>query len=152
MVYHRTAIHRKSLPTPTRWLLKEGLVAGLTLDYGCGHCHEINNRYFLADGFDPHYQPHGVQHISYDTVLCNFVLNVIPSKETRAFICREIQKLLKPNGLAYISVRNDQKKLRGYTSRGTWQGYVIPPGKLIHTTSSYRMYSLTKTFGVLNWP
>jgi hypothetical protein len=124
--------------------MSQGLLNGSILDYGCGKCHEINNNHFKADGYDPHYRPDGINQQSYDVILCNFVLNTIESVFERVATIQRIRKLLSPDGVAYISVRNDKKKLNGFTSRRTWQGFVIPPGELIKECASYRMYRLTK--------
>ena len=145
---HLTATSRRNLPLPTRWLLGRGLLGGRTLDYGCGRCHELNNRFFQTDGYDPHYRPE-LPTGQYETILCNFVLNTIDSNFNRAIIIQKILDLLSPTGTAYISVRNDVKKLNGLTKLGTWQGYVVPPGKLIHSCTSYRLYRLTKSSSLL---
>ena len=141
---YKTAIKRRGLPNPTRWLLSQRLLRGTILDYGCGKCHEINNQNFVTDGYDPYYRPE-VLIKKYDTIICNFVLNTLESIFERVAIVQRIRRLLSSNGVAYISVRNDKKKLNGITSRGTWQGYVIPPGELIKETPSYRIYRLTKS-------
>ena len=141
---YKTAIKRKGLPNPTRWLLYQGLLKGTVLDYGCGKCHEINNQHFVADGYDSYYRPE-ILIKRYDTIICNFVLNTIESIFERVAIVQRIRKLLSSNGVAYVSVRNDKKKLNGFTSRGTWQGYVIPAGELIKEVPSYRIYRLTKS-------
>lgn len=119
------------------------MIGGRTLDYGCGKCHDINNLFFKSEGYDPHYRPE-LPAGQYETILCNFVLNTIESNFNRAIIIQKILDLLSPAGTAYISVRNDVKKLIGLTKLGTWQGYIIPPGKLIHSCPSYRLYRLTK--------
>ena len=120
-------------------------MVGATLDYGCGRCHDLNNKHFPSDGYDPHYRPDGIRLQVYDTILCNFVLNTLPSKLQRWFVVVKVQYLLSPGGLAYFSVRNDKKQLKGWTSKGTWQGFVnVPGGELIHKASSYRLYRLTK--------
>ena len=141
---HKTAISRKTLPLPTRWLLARGLLRGTILDYGCGKCFDLNNLFFVSDGYDPYYRKDGIEHYSYDVILCNFVLNVIGNSAARQGVEDDIQYLLALDGKAYISVRNDLKRLKGCTKRGTWQGNVIPPGKLIHQCASYRMYELGK--------
>jgi len=141
---HKTAITRKTLPLPTRWLLARGLLRGTILDYGCGKCFDLNNLFFVSDGYDPYYRKDGIEHYSYDVILCNFVLNVIDNAAARQGVIDDIQYLLALGGKAYISVRNDTHKLNGCTKRGTWQGNVIPPGKLIHQCASYRMYELGK--------
>jgi ATP adenylyltransferase len=139
---HKTAISRKTLPLPTRWLLGRGLLKGVILDYGCGKCFELNNLFFVSDGYDPHYRKDGIEHSSYDTIICNFVLNVIESPAARQGVIDDIQYLLAPGGIAYISVRNDKEKLNGCTKRGTWQGLVEPPGHLIVCKPGWLMHVL----------
>ncbi len=141
----RTAIHRTKLSVPMAHLLQSGLIKGEALDYGCGKGFDCD---FLGmDGYDRYHRPTMVTH-QYDTIICNYVLNVIPTREERQCITAHIISLLKPGGLAYISVRND-KLTEGWTSRGTWQGKVsVPHGTLVRSTPGYRMYrvdSLTAT-------
>ena len=124
------------------------MIVGRTLDYGCGRCHELNNHFFQAEGYDPHYRPE-LPVGQYETILCNFVLNVLPTNLERGTVIHKILDLLTPTGTAYIAVRNDIKKLNGITKRGTWQGYVVSPGTLIHSCPSYRLYQLTKTSSLL---
>jgi ATP adenylyltransferase len=114
---HKTAISRKTLPLPTRWLLGRGLLKGVILDYGCGKCFELNNLFFVSDGYDPHYRKDGIEHSSYDTIICNFVLNVIESPAARQGVIDDIQYLLAPGGVAYISVRNDKETQRLHETR-----------------------------------
>jgi hypothetical protein len=141
---HKTAISRKTLPLPTRWLLSRGLLKGAILDYGCGKCFKLNNLFFVSDGYDPHYRLSGIRHESYDTILCNFVLNVIESQEMRNTVVEHIQSLLAHDGIAYITVRNDTHKLNGCTKRGTWQGLVTPPGHLFKYTANWCMHIMYK--------
>jgi len=141
---HLTAIRRNKLPNPTQWLLDKFLIRGRTLDYGCGRCHEINNQFFSADGFDPHYRPNGINYSSYDTIICNYVLNVLPTEQERKEVCEHILGLLSSNGVAYITVRNDRIKLKGPTKRKTWQGLIVPPkGNIFASKSHWIMYHLT---------
>jgi len=147
---HLTAIGRRDLPVPTRFLIKNGYLVGSILDYGCGKCHLINNKHFNADGFDAH--PSFPQSASirinmgrYNTIICNYVLCVVPLEE-RLPILRTIQTLLTDNGTAYISVRNDKPKNGwGVSSKGTYQGRVrklmLP---LLYKNSQFRIYTLTK--------
>lgn len=140
---HLTATSRKLLPLPTRRLLERGMIVGRTLDYGCGRCHELNNRFFYAEGYDPHHKPE-LPTGQYETIICNFVLNVLPTQLERGTTIHKILDLLSPTGTAYFAVRNDIKRLNGLTKRGTWQSYVVPPGELIHSCPTYRLYRLTK--------
>ena len=140
---HLTAIVRKTLPLPTRWLIKERRIIGDVLDYGCGRCHEVNNKHFRADGYDPHYRPDGIKKLRYDTIICNYVLNVIEDPVERAKVLAHIESLLTPAGYAYISVRNDIDEDH-VSSRGTWQGVIdLPTLFPLRETVGYKMY-LTK--------
>jgi len=148
---HLTAVPRKSLPAPTQWLLKRGLLIGTSLlDYGCGKCHSINQKYLkqldVIDGYDPCYRPDGISLVDYDTVICNYVLNVISSPKKRVEVIEKVLELSR--GVAYITVRNDEGKLKGITKRGTWQGLVkIPkrfPHAVVHQTKDYTMYVVLK--------
>jgi len=152
---HLTAIVRKTKPVPTRWLLKHCPALNYTeaqfeelgiqvLDYGCGRCGPINFRTW--DNYDPHYRPWSIWHKrQYDIIICNYVLCVLPQEE-RLKVLRDIQKRLKPKGLAYISVRNDRPKNGwGRSSRGTYQGRVRKLGlPLYHECAGFRIYWLTK--------
>lgn len=102
---HKTAIVRKKISTPMKFLSQQNMLTGKTLDYGCG-------RGFDADAlgmnkFDPFW--HNVK-ISgkFDTITCNYVLNTI-SEEDGLEVIEKIKKLLKRDGKAYISVRRDIK-------------------------------------------
>ncbi len=132
------------MPVPTRWLIKAGLVVGKVMDYGCGKCASVNPPEWF--NYDPHYQPNanfGTDR--FDTIICNYVLCTLPEAE-RMPILQHIQVLLRLNGIAYISVRNDKPKNGwGKSSKGTYQGRVrnlnLP---LVYKNSQFRIYQLTK--------
>ncbi len=142
-----TAISRKTLPTPTRWIMEKGWIIGHVLDYGCGKCHEVNNRHFDCDGYDPYYRPSGLPEGKYyATILCVYVLCTIPSERKRKQILCHIRSLLIPDGVAFIAVRADRPKNGwGFNKRGTYQGKImdIPGTKLIRSNSQYRIFMLT---------
>lgn len=113
---HLTAIGRKKLPSPTQWLLKNKCLGDIefedvVLDYGCGKCHSVNNQHFVADGYDPHYFPNGLSEgWSYNFIICNYVLCVIPTHQERMAVLQKIQLLLTKNGVAYISLNIAEPK------------------------------------------
>ena len=53
------------------------------------------------------------------TILCNYVLNVLPPEEESS-VLDDIRSKLTPGGVAYIAVRRDLKA-EGTTSKGTYQ-------------------------------
>ena len=136
----KTAITRRKISRPMSELNGAGLISGDALDYGCG-------KGFCAsqlgmDKFDPFYYPDapGKQ---YDTVVCQYVLNVVEQHE-EGDILEAIKGLLKPSGKAYIIVRRDVKK-DGKTKRGTFQRDVnlgLPIWK--ERKGAYCVYELKK--------
>ena len=118
---HKTAITRRKPSAPMQYLLTTNRLCGRMLDWGCGK--GFDAQYFGMTGYDPYYcstLPSG----QFDTITSNYVLNVIKSPKVRQSVMRAILSYLKPDGMAYISVRNDLTNLNGYTKIGTWQGKV----------------------------
>ncbi len=107
------------------------------LDYGCGR--GIDADTYKLEKWDPWFFP-GMPKGKFDTIMCNYVLNVIsPGQEDIALW--KIKNLLKPNGCAYITVRRDIK--RDYsTSKGTIQRRVYLGLGIARETSSYCIYFL----------
>lgn len=143
-----TAIARRSLPSPTRWLLKQKLIdaQALVLDYGCGKCALVNPKAWL--NFDPHYAPDTLKTkagLYFSTIICNYVLCTLP-KEERTRVLLEIQALLTSTGEAFISVRNDKPKQGwGLSTKGTYQGRCSNvTDDLVYKNSQFRIYRLTK--------
>lgn len=143
---HLTAISRKTLPVPTRWLIAKDLIAGKVMDYGCGKCHSINPLGW--HNYDPYHCPTVYWSWSdhYNTVICNYVLCTLPEEE-RLAVLQNLQRLLTKDGTAYISVRADKPKQGwGKSSRGTYQGRARKlPLPLVYKNSQFRIYQLTKT-------
>ena len=108
---HLTVKDRSGPSYPTRRLFQEELIAGRVLDFGCGTGVDVD---FLrandidVRGFDPYYapqQPSG----KHDTIICNYVLNVLLPEE-QSHVLMAVSELLKPSGRAYFAVRRDIKK------------------------------------------
>ena len=125
------------------------------LDYGCGRGQDVDRLALKGidiDGFDPYWRKWDGDSVaispmlhSFDTITCNYVLNVIPYQYDRQEVILDICLLLKKGGHGYISVRNDKKYLNGYTKKGTWQGYVeVENWPVVIRTPKYVMYEVTK--------
>ena len=136
---HLTAIKRNKFSAPMRYL-RGVFSTGRYLDYGCG-------RGYDADGldlakFDPHYFPQSPEG-EFDIITCNYVLNVVDEK-TADEIILDISRLLKGNGVAYITVRRDIKK-EGLTSKGTFQrNVVLNLPVVVEKKNHFCIYKLTK--------
>jgi hypothetical protein len=162
---HLTAISRKKLPVPVRWLLSQGMIHGHVLDYGCGKCKQLNDKYIggtpgvsSITSYDPHWHPApfsqpGQYPISYpqhsdwgtyDVILCTYVLCTVKEQEEKSILGR-IQSLLRPNGVAYITVRNDEPRGGyGVSSKKTFQRKAeISFLYELRKVHQYRIYLLT---------
>jgi hypothetical protein len=136
---HLTAISRKASSIPMRGLYDKGLLTGRALDYGCGKGYDAIH--FGLDSYDPHYQP-VMPDGRFDTITCNYVLNVIESESERLSVLQDIQARLVNTGMAYITVRADKDKLNGTTSIGTWQGLIMLDLPIVQRGSGYITYQL----------
>lgn len=119
---HHTAIDREKPSYPTRQLLSRRLIKGRILDFGCGNGIDVDflhQKGFDVTGYDPFFAselPTG----KFDTILCNYVLNVLLPEE-QPQVLMAISELLKPSGSAYFSVRRDLKRsgFRIHAKKGT---------------------------------
>lgn len=136
---YMTAISRTEPSEPVRWLVENGYIEGEVLDYGCGKgkCAEFMG----ADKYDPYHYRRKIEK-KYDTITCNYVLNVITEEESE-MVLEKIKKLLKPDGVGYITVRRDVKG-EVYTVKKTRQRDVILGLPTVHKTSTYEIYRLEK--------
>lgn len=144
MSYHRTAISRGKPSAPAVWIKENiGFDPRNTLDYGCGRGDDV--RHLSVDGYDPKgfYSSKGLRG-GYTTILCTYVLNVIPSEEERNLVIDAVKKLLSDDGVAYFSVRADKKNLNGWTNSGTYQAYIELDYTVVKKTSGYIIYKITK--------
>jgi ATP adenylyltransferase len=108
---HLTAKERESISFPSKWLMERGLLKGNVLDFGCGLGKDVEVLKGLRidiTGYDPYYFPEYPKG-GYDTIICNYVLNVIDKREQFEAIVK-ISKLLRSNGHCYFTVRRDIKK------------------------------------------
>jgi ATP adenylyltransferase len=139
---YNTAISRREASAPLRYLQKGGHIKGSVLDYGCGK--EADFKHLKAAGYkaqayDPHWRPIDLSGMSFDTILCTYVLNVV-SAEAEGEILASIKSLLKEGGEAFVTVRRDIKK-DGETSRGL-QRSVSLGLNILRENSGYCIYRL----------
>jgi ATP adenylyltransferase len=133
---HLTAKERGKVSYPTRRLYNQGLIKGDVLDYGCGFGADVkflNSKNLNCIGYDPHYAP-GYPKKRFDTIICNYVLNVLLPEE-QSGVLMGVSELLKPGGRAYFSVRRDLKYFGYRTHRihkvKTYQCNVVLPYKTV---------------------
>ena len=139
---HLTAITRRALSVPMRYLDNAGLLSGEVLDYGCGKGFDADELGLRK--YDPHFFPGSfIGWADFDTITCNYVLNVMPA-DYAGDVLEEIRSLLKPDGVAYITVRRDVA-VDGHTAKGTYQRNVVLDLPVVHEKKgAYCIYELRR--------
>lgn len=142
---HLTAKERTSLSFPSKWLFDKGLIKGRTLDFGCGFGTDVNILYSKGidiKGYDNHYFPEYPAE-RFDTIICNYVLNVLQPDEQPEVIM-SVSELLKPSGRAYFTVRRDLKyegfRVHKIHKKTTYQCNVRLPFKSIFKNDFCEVY------------
>jgi SAM-dependent methyltransferase len=130
MSSHLTAISRSNPSTPCQILYGQNLIRGKVLDFGCGRGADylyLKDNGIDAYAYDLYYFPlhHIFEMRNFDTILCTYVLNVLPPEERKAVVKSVIKRLGK-NGIAYFTLRGDTIKGTPYldgvfTSKNTFQ-------------------------------
>lgn len=142
---HLTAIERTTMSFPTRWLKQNNLLIGEILDFGCGFgfdTDELKAQGYDITGYDNYYRPNYPEK-RFDTIICNYVLNVLEPNE-QAEVLMSVSELLKPTGKAYFAVRRDLKS-EGFRThyvhkQPTYQSNVILPYKSIFSNENCEIY------------
>lgn len=108
---HLTAKERTDISFPSRWLMKNGLLKGKVLDFGCGFGKDVEvlrSKGMDVTAYDRHYAPEYPDG-QFDTIICIYVLNVLLPEE-QAMVLMQVSRLLKPTGRAFFAVRRDVEK------------------------------------------
>lgn len=106
----KTAIRRKKLSKPVQLYKHE--LKGMILNYGSGHGEDtelLRLEDYEIYNYDKFFDSDADLSIKYDTIICNYVLNVIPTIDERVAVLMHIKELLKDNGCAYITVRHQSE-------------------------------------------
>ena len=142
---HLTAKERTSISFPTRWLKQNNLLKGEILDFGCGFgfdADELQKEGYSIVGYDIFYRPEYPTK-RFDTIICNYVLNVLEPKE-QAEVLMEVSELLKPTGTAYFTVRRDLKsegfRIHYVHKQPTYQCNVVLPYKSVFLNENCEIY------------
>lgn len=149
----KTALRRRKLSAPVKWLLDQGLLGQKILDYGCGrgddvrHLQQLKPQAFV-EGWDPHWTEGSAPRDSYDTVLCTYVGNVLPLRE-RVELWDQLATYHQFVGSdVFVTVRRDGK---GQTPSQDFEVDVAmehgAAWDLVRSTSQYAIYALRLVHG-----
>ena len=140
-----TAKERTKLSFPSQWLLNKNKLHGNILDFGCGFGFDtidLKNKGLQIEGYDKFYKPEYPAK-KYDTIICNYVLNVLQPDE-QPEVLMAISELLKPDGKAYFTVRRDLTyegfRVHKMHKKTTYQCNVILPYKSIFSNENCEIY------------
>lgn len=103
-----TAKPREGPSLPTKWLWERNYLKGEVLDFGSGYGADgafLRNHGFAVTDYDPYYTP-AYPTGYFDTIICQYVLNVLEPLE-QSQVIMQVSELLKPTGTAYFAVRRD---------------------------------------------
>jgi len=114
-----TALARKEISRPAKMYQDQGLLTGDVLDYGAGHDVHDFARY------DPVHHPDIKPLLKrYDTIMVNYVLNVVPTMALRHQVLMAARGLLKPGGKILAAIhRTEDKGDWGETTKGYQCGW-----------------------------
>lgn len=142
---HLTAKERSSLSFPSKWLLKNKLLNGKIIDFGCGFGKDVellSQQGFDISGYDKFYFKEYPQEI-FDTIICNYVLNVL-EPDDQVEVLMSVCELLKPTGRAFFTVRRDLKsegfRIHKIHQKPTYQCNVKLPFKSIFKNDFCEIY------------
>lgn len=140
-----TAIRQTTLSAPTRYLLQHGMLKGRILDFGCGFgfdADELKRQGYDIAGYDYYYRPEYPEG-KFDTILCNYVLNVL-EPYAQAEVMMNVTNLLHPYGTAFFAVQRDLKeegfRLHAIHRQYTYQCNVHLPFLSLECNADYELY------------
>lgn len=140
-----TAKERETMSFPVKYLLRNKLLLGNILDFGCGFGKDVEilkESKYTVTGYDPYYFPI-LNDEKFDTIICSYVLNVLLPEE-QAEVLMEVSAKLNDNGKAYFVVRRDLVyegyRMHKLHNKQTYQCNIILPYKSIFKNESCEIY------------
>lgn len=121
----KTAKSRTTVSAPTKWAFENGYLGKRVYDWGCGKRKDtdwLTNQNYTVFPHDPfHFPGNNPKNFNFsliDTIICNYVLNVIESQEGRTNLLRQIHETGVKTVI--IAVRSDVEK---FAQQSGWKKY-----------------------------
>ena len=164
--YKLTALTRKTLSAPVKTLVNKNYLnkEKTILDFGCGNGFdtvELQKQGYNIVGYDKFNSVYSIPQLlknKYDTIICNFVFNVIPDLKEHKHVLETLKRL---SNNVYIAVRSDIKAIKdNWEFIEPYQCYKTPKGSYqrfynenmiynyfgevhyIHNGNNYRLFKL----------
>lgn len=122
-----TAMSASKPSAPTQWAFHRGLIIPVVFDWGCGKGRDskwLNSLNIGVISYDPFYKPEpyprNIDFQKVNTVLLNYILNIIEIIEERRKILEEIYNLAKSGTIVIISTRS-QREIERNAKRSYWK-------------------------------
>lgn len=143
---HKTAMPRTKASRPCLFLLKKiGMYSDTLLDYGCGYGADCD--WLGATGYDPYYRPTKPQG-TFEVVMCNYVLNVLPTREEREELVRAAWNYVADRGYLFFAVRL-ANEIKAKAVAGNWEthgdGFVTAKGTFQHGMTNEEVFEVVDT-------
>ena len=124
-----TAISRTNISVPTRMAIEKKFVKSVVYDWGCGKGKDtqlLNDMGIPTIGYDPHYfpgtSPDKIDFSDINTILLNYVLNVIETRQERFEVLEQIHSFAQENTNVVIAVRS-KKDVDREALKNNWIEY-----------------------------
>lgn len=134
------AVRRGTVSAGAAWLVDNGFVRGRVLDFGCGFGFDADQ--FGWDAYDPHYRQRVIEG-SYDTVVCNHVLNML-TRQSRAAVVDRIRQILSSDGASFLIVPRNIPQRGKVAMRKRIQNYVVLELPTVHVDPKLEIYRMGK--------
>jgi len=149
-----TAIARKTMSKPCKYLVDDGALKGSILDYGCGRgvdVKELKKLGYKVVGYDPHHGPKKLPRTKFSHVLMTYVVNVIENVQERDKAILKAFSKVKKGGWLYITVRSPLDVSNG-ADKGNWKqrngGYITSSGTFQRGYSLRQLEALAVKLGL----
>lgn len=125
----KTAMSTKTPSAPTKILFEKNIIKNKVLDWGCGKGRD--SKFLVENGFDvlsydkyhkPTPDPHSIDFSEINTILLNYVLNVIENQNERTDLLKEIYSYANNKCLVLISVRS-KKEIETFAKKSNWKNF-----------------------------
>lgn len=147
---HKTAITSKTCSMPTKWAYLNNLLKLNVLDYGCGKERDsiwLKNKGFNVVSYDPYFKPNTrINFNSIETILLNYVLNVIENPSERKELLSYLINNSKDETNILVSVRST-KEIYNKSLESNWKKY--NDGFLTNRNTFQKGYSMRELIDFL---